>query len=1170
MMLLLMVCCSAFIGSARGQALDSKGTDFWLTFPGNLSSPTASLFISGTEATTGTVTIPGTGFSASFTVTVGAITTVTLPNSVFLNNSNVIGNNGVHVTAGKEVTVYGLNREQFTTDAFLGLPTDILGTSYINLGYENVDVVNATQFGIVATQAGTTVTITPTVTTNGHAAGTPYNIILNQGQTYLLRNTGSHPNDLSGTIIISDKPIAVFGSHQCANIPQGEVACDHIVEELPPTTSWGRNFITVPLKTRLNGDTFRFIASENATQVRVNGALVATLNRGQLFETILTAASQVTSDKPILVAQYSNSSSFDNVTSDPFMMLIPPFEQYLGSYTITTPATGFAQNFVNVVAPSAAVGTITLDGTAIPAAAFSAVGSTGFSGAQVDISLGAHTLSSPNSPFGVSVYGFDNFDSYGYPGGQSLSPIATATSLTLTPETGTGAVGTNQCWDATVRDQFNNPVAGVRVDFNVTGVNPTSGFTNTNASGVAQFCFTGNNPGNGNIMASIGALSDASTFTWTQGNQCNISSSVTINSQPTSGSSDGAVTISVTGGTAPFTFTVNGVSNSTGVFTGLAAGTYNYTVTDAAACNSNGNFTLASVTPPPPDPEPGTGGGVTADCPKDTIILADANTCMAKVNWTVPSLMFPDTLNTYQGLVGNMGKLILKGIHNGHAYYESTDQYLWTQARDIATTFGGHLVTINSAEENMFIYNNIRQPDDDWGAWIGLMNTGTPGSFAWVTGEPLTFTNWNFSEPNNQGGSATFIAEPYVHIMGFDPLDRWNDIGSTYMKFIAEFESPLFTYNQISGPVNGSMLSPGTYMVCYERINTLDNTKDTCCFNITVVCNPKPSPCPQDTVIMADPGTCTANINWQEPVGAFPDTLTTYQGLVGNMGKLVLKGVYNGHAYYESTDQYLWTQSRDIATTLGGHLVTINSADENMFIYNNIRQPDNDWGAWIGLMNTGTPGSFAWVTGEPLTFTNWNFNEPNNQGGSATFVAEPYVHILGFDFFDRWNDIGTTYMKFIAEFESPVYTFRQISGPMNGSEQQPGVYTICYERTNTMTQAKDTCCFNVTVVCNNNTNVIVSERRVNTEPVNTNLVKGFNVIASPNPTTNTFTLKIDSDNKVDKVNVRVMDLYGRVLELKTGIAPNSVIRFGGNYRPGVYFTQIMQGDKKLVMRLIKE
>ena len=34
-------------------------------------------------------------------------------------------------------------------------------------------------------------------------------------------------------------------------------------------------------------------------------------------------------------------------------------------------------------------------------------------------------------------------------------------------------------------------------------------------------------------------------------------------------------------------------------------------------------------------------------------------------------------------------------------------------------------------------------------AWLGLYNTGTVGNFAWVTGEPVSFTNWIPGEPNN-------------------------------------------------------------------------------------------------------------------------------------------------------------------------------------------------------------------------------------------------------------------------------------------------------------------------------------------------------------------------------------------------------------------------------------
>ncbi|HTN05160.1 T9SS type A sorting domain-containing protein [Agriterribacter sp.] len=509
---------STFFIAANAQAPDSKGKDFWLAFPGNYSPGTLSFFISGDESTTGTVSAPGTGFSINFTVTPGTVTTVTLPTGTLeLNASNVIENKGIHIVAGKEVTVYGLNRYQATTDAYLALPTDILGTSYINLGYKNTNIVNSTQFGIVATQNATTVTITPTVTTNGRLAGIPYTITLNQGQTYLLRNTDAAPQDLSGTLITSNKPIAVFGGMQCANIPMGYVACDHIIEQLPPATAWGKNFISVPLKTRTKGDTFRFLASANNTTVEVNGSIVATLNKGQLFETILTTASQIKSNNPILVAQYSNSSSFDGVTSDPFMMLITPYEQFLGNYTFSTPASGFSGNYVNVVAPAAAVGTLKLDGVVIPAASFSPIGTTGFRGAQLNISLGSHTINGSNLPFGIFVYGYDSYDSYGYPGGQSLAPVASVTNLSITPLTGTGAVGTEHCLEALVKDQFNNPLVGVRVDFTITGANPGStGFANTNASGIAKFCYTGANAGDDNIVASVGTISAPAKFTWTK------------------------------------------------------------------------------------------------------------------------------------------------------------------------------------------------------------------------------------------------------------------------------------------------------------------------------------------------------------------------------------------------------------------------------------------------------------------------------------------------------------------------------------------------------------------------------------------------------------------------------------------------------------------------------
>src|SRR5438128_1398341 len=76
-----------------------------------------------------------------------------------------------------------------TTDAYLGLPTDVLGTDYIVMNYRNSNIVNGNTLGIVGTVNGTTVTITPVSTVGSHTGGVPYTITLNQGQTYELVQT---------------------------------------------------------------------------------------------------------------------------------------------------------------------------------------------------------------------------------------------------------------------------------------------------------------------------------------------------------------------------------------------------------------------------------------------------------------------------------------------------------------------------------------------------------------------------------------------------------------------------------------------------------------------------------------------------------------------------------------------------------------------------------------------------------------------------------------------------------------------------------------------------------------------------------------------------------------------------------------------------------------------
>ncbi|MCL5098587.1 MAG: hypothetical protein M1608_13870, partial [Candidatus Omnitrophica bacterium] len=380
--------------------LGSGGTDFWLTFPGNYApdptnQPQLKLFIAGAPGTIGAVAMPGlaTPFLAGYAIPAAGVATVTLPREADLANANeLIEKKGIHITASRRVNVYGHNHIRFTTDSFLGLSTSALGKVYMVLTYQNVfnavPELSGSQFAMVATQDGTTVTVVPSAKVGAHPAGIPFTVPLMRGQTYQLRNTLSAPADLTGTIIVADQPIAVFGSHQCANLPTSTTFFgNYLVEQLFPAKMWGTTFVSVPLRTRSKGDTFRFLALFNNTTVTTNGVPIPhAINQGRFIEVQLATGTQINSDKPILVAQYANSSDFDNVkNADPFMVLIPPIGLFGSSYVVQTPTVDFTGNFINIMAPAAAVGQVRVDGAVIPAAQFSPIGASGFSGAQVSV-----------------------------------------------------------------------------------------------------------------------------------------------------------------------------------------------------------------------------------------------------------------------------------------------------------------------------------------------------------------------------------------------------------------------------------------------------------------------------------------------------------------------------------------------------------------------------------------------------------------------------------------------------------------------------------------------------------------------------------------------------------------------------------------------------------------
>jgi len=109
-----------------------------------------------------------------------------------------------------------------------------------------------------------------------------------------------------------------------------------------------------------------------------------------------------------------------------------------------------------------------------------------------------------------------------------------------------------------------------------------------------------------------------------------------------------------------------------------------------------------------------------------------------------------------------------------------------------------------------------------------------------------------------------------------------------------------------------------------------------------------------------------------------------------------------------------------------------------------------------------------------------------------------------------------------------------------------------------------TCTFTVTVVCGGGPVTIVSGD-VTEQLISDKLV----VSARPNPSTQYFTLDVKSGN-LHPVTISVVDAMGRLVSVRSNVAPNNTLHFGREYSPGIYFVQITQGNQVVRLKLIKQ
>ncbi|NXS00842.1 MRC1 protein, partial [Oxylabes madagascariensis] len=121
---------------------------------------------------------------------------------------------------------------------------------------------------------------------------------------------------------------------------------------------------------------------------------------------------------------------------------------------------------------------------------------------------------------------------------------------------------------------------------------------------------------------------------------------------------------------------------------------------------------------------------------------------------------------------------------------EGNQKKSWFEAEEFCREIGGNLVTINTREDQILLWQLASDKGLNTQAfWIGLFLLNPDGGFAWIDGSPVIYENWEEGEPNNYEELEhcvmlnrvpqmhwNYLRCPHCDMFDRSPQMRWNDL----------------------------------------------------------------------------------------------------------------------------------------------------------------------------------------------------------------------------------------------------------------------------------------------------------------------------------------------------------------------------------------------------------
>ena len=125
-----------------------------------------------------------------------------------------------------------------------------------------------------------------------------------------------------------------------AKIPADNVDYpNYILAQMPNVDGLGKTYILGPFRERTAGYVYRVIATQDNTLVSISDGIPKEYHAGEMFTQEVSGdnITLISSDKPILVAQYNKGYAADTRRGNAAMVVVPAIEMF--SSTVTFPVT---------------------------------------------------------------------------------------------------------------------------------------------------------------------------------------------------------------------------------------------------------------------------------------------------------------------------------------------------------------------------------------------------------------------------------------------------------------------------------------------------------------------------------------------------------------------------------------------------------------------------------------------------------------------------------------------------------------------------------------------------------------------------------------------------------------------------------------------------------------